>query len=142
LKTTYVTDKIQDVPRQPKIGRSYHLLSLSDLPWEIAEPITAAMGTSRNAAIEDLFNWFMRMPGAKLPERPPADVVKQAVAAWHERQDRIREVAYTLHCEACEVDEGPCITPSRKIPTQTIHKPRLEAAIEIVDKAAGEQPEN
>lgn len=135
LKQDPVPAKIRRVPRQPRIGRRYHSLAFMDLQWEVGEEVAPAVGTSRNRAIEDLYDWFMRVPGAKLPERPPAELIKQATAKWHARQNQIRDIALTLHCDECGVDEGRCITGKRKIPTETIHKPRLERATAIVDQA-------
>jgi len=45
---------------------------IDDADWEDAERATAAMGTDRAKAINQFLRWYLRRPGAKLPERPPA----------------------------------------------------------------------
>lgn len=62
-------------PRQIRIGDS----------WYDFDAAAKAMGTERAAVIRDLIDWYIREPGAKLPERPSRDVVMKARA---EREGR------------------------------------------------------
>jgi hypothetical protein len=45
---------------------------VDDADWDDAEHATAEMGTDRAKVINQFLRWYLRRPGAKLPERPPA----------------------------------------------------------------------
>ncbi|SNT14695.1 hypothetical protein SAMN05443665_101768 [Actinomadura meyerae] len=124
--------------RQLRSGRKYRSVAIDDLPWDIGEYPTRQMETSRNSIIEQLFAWWLRLPGAKLPERPDPELMKKLIDAWQRRQETIRATAYTMPCAECGVQQGPCITAERKLITETIHKPRLEAATKRVDETLGD----
>ncbi|WP_405848125.1 hypothetical protein OG211_12340 [Streptomyces niveus] len=55
-------------PRQVRIGDT----------WYDFDAAAKAMGTERAAVIRDLIDWYIREPGAKLPQRPDRDVVENA----------------------------------------------------------------
>lgn len=55
-------------PRQIRIGDS----------WYDFDAAAKAMGTERAAVIRDLIDWYIREPGAKLPDRPDRDIVLKA----------------------------------------------------------------
>jgi hypothetical protein len=45
-----------------------------DLPlWTALGTRAAGAGTDRAAVLRALVRWWLRIPGAELPERPPAD---------------------------------------------------------------------
>jgi hypothetical protein len=48
--------------------------------WYDFDAAAKAMGTERAAVIRDLINWYIREPGAKLPERPDREVIVKARA--------------------------------------------------------------
>jgi hypothetical protein len=43
---------------------------VSDEDWSDLETATADAGTDRAKVINQLVRWYLRRPGAKLPERP------------------------------------------------------------------------
>jgi hypothetical protein len=45
---------------------------VDDAEWDDAEQATAEMGTNRAKVINQFLRWYLRRPGAHLPERPPA----------------------------------------------------------------------
>ncbi|MUN41439.1 hypothetical protein [Actinomadura litoris] len=124
------------MPRQPQPGRQHRSVTLSDDNWEPGELIAEAMGTTRSQLVEALWAYFMRRPGAELPERPPQELIDRADAAWEERKARIRARALTLPCPSCKVESGPCLAGKAKRPTNTmIHRPRLiKAGAEIAEE--------
>ncbi|MFE2710593.1 hypothetical protein ACFXKI_01030 [Streptomyces mirabilis] len=46
--------------------------------WYDFDAGAKAMGTERAAVIRELIDWYIREPGAKLPQRPDRDVVDAA----------------------------------------------------------------
>ncbi|MEV7492191.1 hypothetical protein AB0O08_15730 [Streptomyces anulatus] len=58
-------------PRQVRIGDT----------WYDFDAAAKSMGTERAAVIRELIDWYIREPGAKLPERPNRNVVDVARAA-------------------------------------------------------------
>lgn len=42
--------------------------------WNEAGEATKAERTDRSAIIREFIRWYLRKPGAKLPQRPPASV--------------------------------------------------------------------
>jgi hypothetical protein len=57
------------VPNQPKTPRRD--LRVSDGDWADLGEQAAATGTDRTKVIVAFIRWYLRRPGAKLPERPP-----------------------------------------------------------------------
>lgn len=78
---------ISDVPNKPRPGRRHRSVQLQDEHWFPGETITHQMGTNRSAIIEQLYLWWLRVPGAELPERPPPEVIERAVAEWRAKQE-------------------------------------------------------
>jgi hypothetical protein len=60
-----------DVPNKPRT--QHRLVRVEDADWDDAERATADMGTDRAKVINQFLRWYLRRPGARLPERPPAD---------------------------------------------------------------------
>lgn len=56
-----------------------------DPTWEAGKDVAEGMGSSRNAIIEQLWDWYLRRPGARLPKRPPIEVIERAFEAWRKR---------------------------------------------------------
>jgi hypothetical protein len=58
------------VPNQPKT--QHRSVRVEDDDWNDAETATRGMGTDRAKIINQFIRWYLRRPGAKLPDRPPA----------------------------------------------------------------------
>lgn len=60
--------------REDNTGRYRHLIKFRTLQSEWARfgEAAAAAGTNRSAVLLQLMAWYMRKPGAKCPQRPPA----------------------------------------------------------------------
>ena len=57
---------------RPRSGKHLMFRALISLPNKDWKDLGAAVGdTNRAATIRALVAWFLRRPGAKLPERPP-----------------------------------------------------------------------
>lgn len=67
-KRTY-GGKLSGVPNQP--GTQHRSVRVNDEDWDDAETATASMGTDRAKIINAFLRWYLRRPGAELPERPP-----------------------------------------------------------------------
>ncbi len=48
------------------------LRQIDDDLWNGLEAATKAASTDRSAISRQYYEWYLRRPGAKLPERPPA----------------------------------------------------------------------
>ena len=87
LNSTRAPENIPTVPNQPGEGRRHRSVTFHKNDWALGEIVAKRMETSRNAVLEQFFAWYLRKPGAELPDRPPAEVVEQAFAEWQEQQD-------------------------------------------------------
>lgn len=96
--------------------------------WDVLDEL---YGRETSQVIRDFVSWHLRKPGAKLPARPSAEALEQALAKA-QRLQLIREFALTLPCPACKVESGPCVTGKRLL--ETIHRPRLDAATALYDE--------
>lgn len=136
LIALHVPEKIFRVPSQPSSGRRNRSVIFWDDDWEPGKLVTEKTGKSRNAEVEKLWAWYMRRPGAGLPERPPQDLIDEADAAWEQRKARIRERALSIKCPSCEVPEGPCMRGKGKgkRPTDQIHTTRVIEATRQLDE--------
>lgn len=87
MKSRRVPAKLSRVPRQYRKGFSPRTVGYDDDQWEVGKEMAEdVMGTTRNKVANQLWAWWLRMPGAELPERPPADVVERAFEAYRERK--------------------------------------------------------
>jgi hypothetical protein len=78
-------------PREERRQRQRHLhrhrsVVLRDQDWFAGGVTTRAMGITRGAVIEQFWRWYLRVPGAELPERPPRELVERATEEWRARQ--------------------------------------------------------
>ena len=69
MKTVRTPGRLVRVPNQPKT--QHRSVRIEDDDWTDAEQATARMGTDRAKVINQFLRWYLRRPGAKLPERPP-----------------------------------------------------------------------
>ena len=65
------------VPNKPK--NKHRMVRFSDEDWEEFGTLTDAAGTDRSAILRQLAHWWMRRPGAKLPDRPAKDSGDQPI---------------------------------------------------------------
>jgi hypothetical protein len=56
------------VPNVP--GTQHRSVRISDNDWADLETAAAATGTDRAKLLNQFIRWYLRRPGAKLPERP------------------------------------------------------------------------
>jgi len=108
-------------------------VTLFDAAWEVGKDATEAMGISRNEVIEQLWNWYLRVEGAKLPDRPPTELVERLFSERRARDEAIRELALTRACPTCKVASGSCVAGKAKKPTDSIHRARITAATALYD---------
>jgi hypothetical protein len=57
------------VPNKP--GTQHRSVRVSDEDWADLADVTTGIGTDRGTVIKQFIRWYLRRPGAKLPERPP-----------------------------------------------------------------------
>jgi hypothetical protein len=58
------------VPNQPRTP--HRNVRVPDDDWADLADAAAETGTDRAKVINQFIRWYLRRPGAKLPERPPA----------------------------------------------------------------------
>lgn len=69
MTTVRTPGKIGRVPNVPKT--QHRSIRIDDADWADADEASKRMGTDRAKVINQLLRWYLRRPGAKLPERPP-----------------------------------------------------------------------
>lgn len=69
MKSVRTPGRLGRVPNQPRT--QHRSVRVSDEDWDDAEAATASMGTDRAKVINQFLHWYLRRPGAKLPDRPP-----------------------------------------------------------------------
>lgn len=69
MKTVRTPGRLGRVPNQPKT--QHRSVRIDDPEWNDAEEATKRMGTDRAKVINQFIRWYLRRPGATLPERPP-----------------------------------------------------------------------
>ncbi|WP_433329857.1 hypothetical protein [Spirillospora sp. CA-294931] len=128
------------MPSQPQSGRRQRAVNFSDDDWEPGRAAAEQVGDNRNNVIERLYAWWLRRPGAELPERPPQEVIDQADAAWEALKTEIAAEALKLPCTVCDVAAGPCLMGKGKgkRPSKGFHRPRFTAATAIVKERYGD----
>jgi hypothetical protein len=62
------------VPDQPK--NKHRMVRFSNKDWHALGWLATRRGKDRSAVLRELAHWWMRVPGAKLPERPAAEDVR------------------------------------------------------------------
>ena len=68
LKDVRTPGTIGAVPNQPRT--QHRSVRVDDETWNDADEATSRMGTDRAKVINQFLQWYLRRPGAKLPERP------------------------------------------------------------------------
>jgi hypothetical protein len=62
------------VPDQPK--NRHRMVRFSRDDWHALGWLAGQLGRDRSVVLRDLARWWMRVPGAKLPERPTTEQVR------------------------------------------------------------------
>ncbi len=70
MKTVSTPGRLRTVPNQPKT--QHRSVRIEDEDWADADAASKRMGTDRAKIINQFIRWYLRRPGAELPERPPA----------------------------------------------------------------------
>ena len=65
------------MPNKP--GTQHRSVRISDEDWDDLDAATGTVRSDRGTIIKEFIRWYLRRPGAKLPERPPA-------ASWAPRK--------------------------------------------------------
>ena len=69
LKAVRTPGTLGHVPNSPKT--QHRSVRVEDADWVDADTATKKMGTDRAKVINQFIRWYLRRPGAALPERPP-----------------------------------------------------------------------
>ena len=72
MKSVRTPGKLGLVPNQPRT--QHRSVRIEDETWSDADEATKRMGTDRAKIINQFLHWYLRRPGAKLPERPGSSV--------------------------------------------------------------------
>jgi hypothetical protein len=69
------------IGRMPNAPRNKHrMVRFSRDDWHGLGWLAAKLGKDRSTVLRELARWWMRVPGAKLPERPAVDDVRNVPA--------------------------------------------------------------
>jgi hypothetical protein len=69
LKFVRTPGRIKAVPNQPRT--QHRSVRIEDDDWSDADAAAKGAGTDRAKIINQFIRWYLRRPGAELPERPP-----------------------------------------------------------------------
>jgi hypothetical protein len=70
LKSVFAPARLMRVPNNPKTPN--RTMRVPDEDWDDMEAPVKAAGTDRTKVVNQFIRWYLRRPGARLPERPPA----------------------------------------------------------------------
>ncbi|HEY1344631.1 MAG TPA: hypothetical protein VGF54_06590, partial [Streptosporangiaceae bacterium] len=62
--------RLGGVPNKPRT--QHRSVRVGDEDWADLETASGSLGADRATVIRQFIHWYLRRPGAKLPERPPA----------------------------------------------------------------------
>ena len=69
MKTVRTPGTLGRVPNRPLT--QHRSVRIPDDDWADLDDATKAVGSDRGTLIKEFIRWYLRRPGAKLPERPP-----------------------------------------------------------------------
>lgn len=69
MKTVRTPGRLGRVPNQPKT--QHRSVRVGDDDWADLDTAAQSAGVDRATLIKQFIRWYLRRPGAKLPERPP-----------------------------------------------------------------------
>lgn len=70
MKDVYIHGRLGAVPNQPRTP--HRTIRVDDELWTGLGDAASTAGADRSALIKQFIAWYLRRPGVKLPERPPA----------------------------------------------------------------------
>ena len=70
MKSVRTPGRLGAVPNKPVT--QHRSVRISDEDWADLETATGSSGSDRGTVIKQFIRWYLRRPGAKLPERPTA----------------------------------------------------------------------
>ena len=70
MKSVRTPGTLGAVPNKP--GTQHRSVRISDEDWDDLEAATGSFCSDRGTVIKQFIRWYLRRPGAKLPERPTA----------------------------------------------------------------------
>lgn len=70
MKSVRTPGRLDGVPNKP--GTQHRSVRISDEDWDDLEAATGEFGSDRGTVIKQFIRWYLRRPGAELPERPAA----------------------------------------------------------------------
>lgn len=76
MKTVRAGGTVDQVPNKPKT--QHRSVRVEDADWDDLGTVTKAVGTDRAKALNQFIEWYLRRPGAKMPERPSREVIDVA----------------------------------------------------------------
>lgn len=79
LNSARTPEKLRHVPNQPRPTNPHRSVRFEDIDWADGDAATKEMGTSRGAILNQFLRWYLRRPGAKLPQRPTAEQIDEIV---------------------------------------------------------------
>jgi len=68
LKIVRTPGTLGRVPNKPKT--QHRSVRVPDGDWTDLATVTTSVGSDRGTVIKQFIRWYLRRPGAKLPERP------------------------------------------------------------------------
>lgn len=68
MKEVRTPGRLGHVPNSP--GTQHRSVRVPDGDWADLETATKRVGSDRAAVIKQFIRWYLRRPGAELPERP------------------------------------------------------------------------
>lgn len=78
MKEVRTPGRLGRVPNSPRT--QHRSVRVPDDDWADLETATSAVGSDRGTVIKEFIRWYLRRPGAKLPERPERPERKKAGA--------------------------------------------------------------
>lgn len=76
------------MPNKPKT--QHRSIRIEDPEWDDGEPAAAKLGTDRSKVVNQLYAWWLRRPGAKLPTRPSPELMAEIVEQRQAEEARRR----------------------------------------------------
>lgn len=67
-------DRIRRVPNVPK--NKHRMVRFSNDDWHALGWLTKRRGSDRSAVLREFTDWWLRKPGAKMPDRPSLEDVR------------------------------------------------------------------
>lgn len=89
MKSVRTPDTLSRVPNKPRT--QHRSVRVKDPEWKDLETAAKDFGLDRAKVINDLIEWWLRRPGAKLPARPSPERVAEIVQARRDKERKETE---------------------------------------------------